>query len=364
MKIKFTSPIHRIKGLNPPPSLSFFHHKTINDMKVHIKKVLNMHIENSTIDKYISSIFNLNNVNPTYVFRLPDRKNRTLVFRKSDFTAAVFPNITNVNKFSKTNENLQASSSSKHPVKVKNEELLDELKHERFIFENNLSVNFDDYDDSMKQIVDENVRSENDFIELMNELNEDLNQEDLREKYHQRFTTQPVKVVSKKPSYGEKIKSKKKSEEEDWEELGLSGWTGVVTGSKAQLPKKLVHVLATLCSYFYRFNCRPKKIPSALAPIYHNFDPLSFLKTSRNPQNIPPRPQTSQEADIEIEELSEQLSTILLKDEESLLNKTGRVPNQKPRWPITTTRDKHGDNDVFLARANNPFGHSTKWKYK
>lgn len=199
-------------------------------MRVHIKKVLNMHIENSTIDKYISSIFNLNNVNPTYVFRLPDRKNRTLVFRKSDFTAAVFPNITNVNKFSKTNENLQASSSSKHPVKVKNEEL-DELKHERFIFENNLSVNFDDYDDSMKQIVDENVRSENDFIKLMNELNEDLNQEDLREKYRQKL---PVKVAHKKPSY----KSKKQSEEEDWEELGLSGWTGVVTGSKAQLPKK------------------------------------------------------------------------------------------------------------------------------
>lgn len=62
--------------------------------------------------------------------------------------------------------------------------------------------------------------------------------------------------------------------------------------------------------------------------------------------------------------LADQLSAILLKDEQVLLNKTGRAPNQKPRWPITTTRDKHGDNDVFLARANNPFGHSTKWKYK
>lgn len=38
-------------------------------------------------------------------------------------------------------------------------------------------------------------------------------------------------------------------------------------------------------------------------------------------------------------------------------------PKQKPQWPITTTREKHGDNEVFLARANNPFGYSTKWKY-
>lgn len=205
-------------------------------MKVHIKKVLNMHIENSTLDKYISSIFNLNNVNPTYVFRLPDSKNRTLVFRKSDFTAAVFPNITNVNKFAKPTEELQMSPSIKHPVKaVKNEELLDELKHERFIFENNLSNSYDDYDDNMKQIVDENVRSEKDFIQLMTELNDDLNDEDLREKYHQKLKQPPP---DKKQLLGDETKSKKKSEEEEWEELGLSGWSGSMSASKVELPKK------------------------------------------------------------------------------------------------------------------------------
>lgn len=207
-------------------------------MRVHIKKVLNLHHENSTLDKYISSMFNLNNVNPTYVFRLPDKKNRTLVFRKSDFTAAVFPNITNVNKFAKSSEKLQMSSSSKHPVKVKNEELLDELKHERFIFENNLSTSYDDYDETMKQIVDENVRSEKEFIQLMNELNEDLNDEDLREKYRQRLTVPPVKAVNKKPGYGGKITAKKKTEEDEWDELGLSGWSGTMAGSKGELPRK------------------------------------------------------------------------------------------------------------------------------
>lgn len=97
-------------------------------------------------------------------------------------------------------------------------------------------------------------------------------------------------------------------------------------------------------------------------PIYTNFHQLELIKTS----TISAENNKEQEAadDIEIEELSDQLSSILLKDEQVLLNKTGRHLNQKPRWPITTTRDQHGDNDVFLARANNPFGHSTKWKYK
>lgn len=119
---------------------------------------------------------------------------------------------------------------------------------------------------------------------------------------------------------------------------------------------------------YYRLR-ESKKISTALIPVFHNFDPLAFLKyptTSLPPQNANyfRPPQTSQESEFEIEEMSDQLSAILLKDEQTLLNKTGRLANQKPRWPITTTRDQHGDNDVFLARANNPFGHSTKWKYK
>lgn len=94
--------------------------------------------------------------------------------------------------------------------------------------------------------------------------------------------------------------------------------------------------------------------------LYQGFDPFSFLK------NPPKASQTDQSDDSEIsaEEFSNQLSSILLSDEQILLNKTGRLPNSRPRWPITTTRDQHGDNDVFIARANNPFGHSTKWKFR
>lgn len=204
-------------------------------MKVHIKNVLNMHLDNSTMDKYISSIFNLNNVNPQYVFKLPE-KNRTLIFRKSDFTAAVFPNITNVNKF-KSSGKLKASPSTKYPVRVKNQELLEELKHERFIFENNLNSH-DEYDDEMKEIVEENVKSEKEFIKLMNEMNDDLNEEDLRDQYHQRLSQTPARKINKKPVKGESLKPKKNSEEDEWEEFGLSGWSGSMAGSKGQLPKR------------------------------------------------------------------------------------------------------------------------------
>lgn len=33
-------------------------------------------------------------------------------------------------------------------------------------------------------------------------------------------------------------------------------------------------------------------------------------------------------------------------------------------WPITRSRAAHRDSDVFIGRANNPFGHSTRWKWR
>lgn len=94
--------------------------------------------------------------------------------------------------------------------------------------------------------------------------------------------------------------------------------------------------------------------------MYQGFDQFSFLKTTKSPQ----KHQQEDEAEIAMDDLTNQLSSLLLEDEQILLNKTGRSPNTKPRWPITTTRDHHGDNDVFIGRANNIFGHSTKWKYR
>lgn len=113
------------------------------------------------------------------------------------------------------------------------------------------------------------------------------------------------------------------------------------------------------CNNFYR----PKKT------ILQDFDALSFLKI-KNTKNQPPKynrlqpPTTteSNDSEIEMDDLQNQLSAILLEDEKNLLNKTGRMPNI--RFQITSARDKHTTDDVFIARANNPFGHSTKWRYK
>lgn len=38
--------------------------------------------------------------------------------------------------------------------------------------------------------------------------------------------------------------------------------------------------------------------------------------------------------------------------------------NLKPKFPVTKSRWKHQDDDIFVARSNNPFGHSTKWKLR
>lgn len=69
------------------------------------------------------------------------------------------------------------------------------------------------------------------------------------------------------------------------------------------------------------------------------------------------------------EDLPKELQ-LLIQEERNLFElKHGKTPtaatdNDPPQWPITSSRDAHKDEDVFIARANNPFGHSTKWKYR
>lgn len=183
-----------------------------------------MHIVNSSLDKYLEKMFNFHNLNPTYVFRIPGTANRTVVFRKSDFSVAVFPNITNINKFKQNSQPIQQSSSTQHQVKVKSEEVFEELKHERLIFQQNGNYDDSDFDDDMKQIVEENVRSEKEFINFMRDLNEDLDDDELRKKYHQK--------QAKKVTKNERVKH------DDWDELGLSGWSGSMSANKEELPKR------------------------------------------------------------------------------------------------------------------------------
>lgn len=54
----------------------------------------------------------------------------------------------------------------------------------------------------------------------------------------------------------------------------------------------------------------------------------------------------------------------LLRLEKIKLENISHTIGSNSKWIVTSSRAKHRDADVFVARANNPFGHSTKWKLR
>lgn len=54
----------------------------------------------------------------------------------------------------------------------------------------------------------------------------------------------------------------------------------------------------------------------------------------------------------------------LLKLERIKLENISKDIDTKSKLIVTSSWAKHRDDDIFVARANNPFGHSTKWKFK
>lgn len=54
----------------------------------------------------------------------------------------------------------------------------------------------------------------------------------------------------------------------------------------------------------------------------------------------------------------------LLKLERLKLANISQDFDTKSNWIVTSSWAEHHDDDIFVARANNPFGHSTKWKFK
>lgn len=147
------------------------------------------------------------------------------------------------------------------------------------------------------------------------------------------------------------------------------------------LKGELIRLLALKNSNFLKNFSPPRLKPTAISKPQKKqkpqtsvvkYDTEFYLKPPVPPQKIKPtdykqqqnmRENISDSPDLAINNISDQL-TLLLHEEQVLLNKTGRIVGNKPRWPITSSRDSHNDADVYLARANNPFGHSTKWKYR
>lgn len=84
---------------------------------------------------------------------------------------------------------------------------------------------------------------------------------------------------------------------------------------------------------------------------------FSYPESTTLPANM-----NSWEIDMEIPSVL----TDLLKEENPRIAEIAETLSIiKPKWPITSSRAEHKDDDVFIARANNPFGHSTKlwWRY-
>lgn len=167
--------------------------------------------ENETLDNYVSNSFNTKNLNPAYIFILPDKNNRTVVLRKNDFLEIDYPNISHINKFRKM---------QKEFYDKKNE---NEMKEK--LMENMYS---DESDSKSMEMVAENMRTERNFYKWVEDYNNDV----------EGFTNRPSNKFQSRKSdedyelyddYGTTDEEKDTSEQDDkvrWDDFGLKGWTG------------------------------------------------------------------------------------------------------------------------------------------
>lgn len=145
---------------------------------------------------------------PNYIFILPE--NQTLVLRKSDFDHVIYPNVTNMNKFSK----------GKKQSIIKNRDLQNAGSVNK--------VNFYDRDEQdLENIVKENIQTERNFVNFIEEMNHDLNSEDIKVRTRDKGST--------KKGFKAKIETNKQNE---WEDLGLDGWEGAITERQKNKTKK------------------------------------------------------------------------------------------------------------------------------
>lgn len=61
--------------------------------------------------------------------------------------------------------------------------------------------------------------------------------------------------------------------------------------------------------------------------------------------------------------ISKELLDLLAFEKIKLENFTNTL-GSRSKWLVTSSRLNHRDGDVFVGRANNPFGHSTKWQLR
>ncbi|XP_050088542.1 uncharacterized protein LOC126572881 [Anopheles aquasalis] len=307
-------------------------------MKTQIKHILNIDQENSTLDNYLLSLFNMENLNPTYVFLLPmDGKNhvRKLIYQRSDFEEADFPNITTVNKFTGRTPNRTTPATKPGG----------DMVLEKKIFE---YIDKDTMDEGTLKVVEENVRTERNFIKFMDDLNRDLEDEERR-----RMTKESVrKSASSAPLFTPYIQ--KYTQSVGWEDLGLDGWAGG---------------LREIQGHRFDHPVQEKSRPTAptKASLPSNYQPVHQTMTPRPPSLKPSVNGILNQTALTNAAGRYKQTGVLLSEQVGAklqeIYKRTNSSNARIKWPITNSRDAHRDEDVFIARANNPFGHSTKWRW-
>lgn len=233
-------------------------------LKDYIKDVLKMKQTNETIDNIVTTSFNLDTPDPMYVFLLPDdTKNRTLVLHRSSFDKAVWPNISPIQRHVIRSNisklyNLIETIEKIRPQKFKPVPVI-RLVKKRPKGQQGQRPKAPDADleeaESIR-VVEENVRTERNFLRYMEFLNEhpDYSDEtrdanrlsvsseehfDLMDHFHGPTTasshwrsTRPQTGSSSQVEYGFMAGHTTPSSVEDdsssigWEELGLDGWLG------------------------------------------------------------------------------------------------------------------------------------------
>ncbi|XP_021706025.1 uncharacterized protein LOC5578548 isoform X2 [Aedes aegypti] len=329
-----------------PPADKFDRDLAIIRMKDRIRKVLNVQNETNTISEHILSVFDVENINPTYVFLLPSgEKNgiRKLIYQKSDFLEAEYPNVTSLNKFKRS---LNSSYSVISEVDYPDVDLKPFAK----------SVDNEDAEDTMLEIVADNIRTERNFIEFMDDLNEDLENELKRQALKYELKTQSN--VPPKKSHLFTPYAYVNTQTVGWEDLGLEGWSGglrEVNSHRYEQP-----VLK-----------RPKPEGFHHEPVVSidaSFNPLKFFRTPAHTNAVQQSAISNSSINVPVSQKKNKNSALILSADleeklEEVYNRTKAIPIKPPRWPITNSRNAHRDEDVFIARANNPFGHSTKWRW-
>lgn len=261
-------PIHSTKR-HPTSGSTFATPFPKTNLKDYIKEVLKLDVRNQTVDNIVTTSFNLDTPDPMYVFLLPENtKNRTLVLHRSSFDKAIWPNISpiqrhvmhsNISKLYNLIENIEKIRPQKIKPTVPIIRLVKKRPKGQNVLQRPKSVDADLEEAESIRVVEENVRTERNFLRYMEFINEhpdfpgdesiqDSNRlaesnADLGDVHFQGPITtvssgwrstrpQTAGSSSSQVEYGFMAGHSTPSSLEDngssvgWEELGLDGWLG------------------------------------------------------------------------------------------------------------------------------------------